>query len=169
MKIPVKSESLRARISELTSADTGGLSNLQLATMATAAAVTAANLYYNQPPDAQTIADLQQASEAAQREAREGNKNNPAFTQKTYEIAQVEQRLESGQQGSSERGERSASASLDLVMMRKASGGGKSNAFNFSPLSVVHPLFTPWVSPIKHSALPLGRNNRNGDEQHRPI
>ena len=49
-------------------------------------------------PDAQTIADLQQASEAAQREARDGNKNNPAFTQKTYEIAQVEQRLQSGQQ-----------------------------------------------------------------------
>jgi predicted MFS family arabinose efflux permease len=49
MKIPVKSESVRARVSEPTSAGSGGLSNLQLATMATAAAVTAANLYYCQP------------------------------------------------------------------------------------------------------------------------
>jgi hypothetical protein len=44
-------------------------------------------------PDAQTLADLQQASEAALREAREGNKNNSAFVQKTDEIAQVERRL----------------------------------------------------------------------------
>jgi hypothetical protein len=49
MKIPVKSESIRARLPEPTSAGSGGLSNLQLATMATAAAVTAANLYYCQP------------------------------------------------------------------------------------------------------------------------
>jgi predicted MFS family arabinose efflux permease len=49
MKIPVKSESVRARISEPTSAGSGGLSNLQLVTMAIAAAVTAANLYYCQP------------------------------------------------------------------------------------------------------------------------
>ena len=41
--------SVRARISESTSADPGGLSSLQLATMALAAAVTAANLYYCQP------------------------------------------------------------------------------------------------------------------------
>jgi hypothetical protein len=47
--------------------------------------------------DAQTLADLQQASEAA-REARERNKNNPAFVQRTDEIAQVEQRLQSGRQ-----------------------------------------------------------------------
>jgi predicted MFS family arabinose efflux permease len=49
MKIPVKSESVRARVSEPKSAGSGGLSNLQLATMAIAAAVTAANLYYCQP------------------------------------------------------------------------------------------------------------------------
>jgi predicted MFS family arabinose efflux permease len=39
----------RKRKSEPTSADSGGLSNLQLATMAIAAAVAAANLYYCQP------------------------------------------------------------------------------------------------------------------------
>jgi predicted MFS family arabinose efflux permease len=49
MKIAVKSESVRARISEPRSAGSGGLSNLQLVTMAIAAAVTAANLYYCQP------------------------------------------------------------------------------------------------------------------------
>ena len=45
----VKPESVRARVSEPTSAGSDGLSNLQLATMAIAAAVTAANLYYCQP------------------------------------------------------------------------------------------------------------------------
>src|ERR1700732_3414963 len=49
MNIPVKSESVRVRISEPTSADSSGLSNLQLATMAIAAAVTSANLLYGQP------------------------------------------------------------------------------------------------------------------------
>src|SRR5713101_252706 len=49
MKIPAKSESVHARVSEPTSAGSDGLSNLQLATMAIAAAVTAANLYYCQP------------------------------------------------------------------------------------------------------------------------
>lgn len=49
VRILVKSESVRAPISEPTSAGSGGLSNLQLVTMAIAAAVTAANLYYCQP------------------------------------------------------------------------------------------------------------------------
>ncbi len=49
-------------------------------------------------PDDQTIAELQQASEAAQREAREGNKDNPAFAQKSYEIDSLVQRMKSGQQ-----------------------------------------------------------------------
>jgi hypothetical protein len=49
-------------------------------------------------PNAQTIAELQQASDAAQREAREGNKDNPAFAQKSYEIDSLVQRMESGQQ-----------------------------------------------------------------------
>ncbi len=48
-EIPAKSESIRASISEPAVAGAGGLSNLQLATMAIAAAVTAANLYYCQP------------------------------------------------------------------------------------------------------------------------
>ena len=48
-EIPVKSESARAGLSEPTSAGSGELSNLQLATMAIATAVTAANLYYCQP------------------------------------------------------------------------------------------------------------------------
>jgi hypothetical protein len=49
-------------------------------------------------PDVQTIAELQQASEAAQREAREGNKDNPTFAQKSYEIDQLVQRIKSGEQ-----------------------------------------------------------------------
>jgi predicted MFS family arabinose efflux permease len=47
--LEVKSESVRARVSEPTSGGSDELSNLQLATMAIAAAVTAANLYYCQP------------------------------------------------------------------------------------------------------------------------
>jgi predicted MFS family arabinose efflux permease len=47
--LDVKPESVRARVSEPSSADSDGLSNVQLATMAIAAAVTAANLYYCQP------------------------------------------------------------------------------------------------------------------------
>ena len=49
-------------------------------------------------PDNETIADLEQASVAAQREARDGNKNNPAFAQKSYEINQLVARMEAGQQ-----------------------------------------------------------------------
>ena len=45
----VKPESVRERVSEPTSAGSDGLSNLQLVTMAIAAAVTASNLYYCQP------------------------------------------------------------------------------------------------------------------------
>jgi predicted MFS family arabinose efflux permease len=47
--VEAESESVRARVSEAASAGSDGLSNLQLATMAVAAAVTAANLYYCQP------------------------------------------------------------------------------------------------------------------------
>jgi hypothetical protein len=75
-----------------------GTLTLALVTPALADSVGMSRSHPIAQPDAQTIADLQQASEAAQREAREGNKNNPAFTQKTDEIAQVEQRLQSGQQ-----------------------------------------------------------------------
>jgi hypothetical protein len=83
------------RLSTLLAAGTLALT---LATPAFAGSAGIARSYPITQPDAQTIADLQQASEAAQREAREGNKDNPAFAQKTVEIAQVEQRLESGQQ-----------------------------------------------------------------------
>lgn len=43
------------------------------------------------------IAELQQASQEALREGRTGNKNNPEFTRKSYEINQLIQRLKSGQ------------------------------------------------------------------------
>jgi hypothetical protein len=49
-------------------------------------------------PDAGTIGELQQASEAAQREAREGNKDNLTFARKSYEIDSLVQRIRSGQQ-----------------------------------------------------------------------
>ena len=49
-------------------------------------------------PDAQTITQLRQASEAAQREAREGNKDNPAFAQKSYQIDALVQRMQAGEQ-----------------------------------------------------------------------
>src|SRR5229473_4401139 len=48
--------------------------------------------------DPQTIAELQQASEAAQREARTGNKDNLAFGQKSYQIDSLIGRMQSGQQ-----------------------------------------------------------------------
>jgi hypothetical protein len=44
------------------------------------------------------IARLQEASEDAVREGREGNKNNPAFGQKAYQINELIDRLKSGQQ-----------------------------------------------------------------------
>lgn len=54
--------------------------------------------YATAQPDAETIAELQQASKAAQREAREGNKENAAFTLKSYRIDQLVERMQSGQQ-----------------------------------------------------------------------
>jgi hypothetical protein len=48
--------------------------------------------------NAATIAELQQASQDAQREARDGNKDNFAFVQKNLEINQLIERLSSGQQ-----------------------------------------------------------------------
>ena len=52
---------------------------------------------YATQPDSQTIAELQQASEAAQREARTGNKDNLAFEQKSYQIDSLIDRIQSGQ------------------------------------------------------------------------
>jgi hypothetical protein len=54
-------------------------------------------------PDSDTIAELQQASKVAQREARDGNKDNAAFTLKSYQIDQLVERMQSGQQVSQNR------------------------------------------------------------------
>ena len=52
---------------------------------------------YPTQPDVQTIAQLQQASEAAQREARTGNKDNVAFGEKSYQIDSLIGRMQNGQ------------------------------------------------------------------------
>jgi hypothetical protein len=71
---------------------------LTLSTPVLAGSVGISSRYAVVQPNAQTFAQLEQASEAAQREAREGNKNNPASAQKSYEIDQLVQRMKSGQQ-----------------------------------------------------------------------
>src|SRR5271155_234538 len=71
---------------------------LTLSSPALAGSVGISRGYAVVQPNAQTIAQLEQVSEAAQREGREGNKNNPAFAQKSYEIDQLVQRMKSGQQ-----------------------------------------------------------------------
>ena len=48
-------------------------------------------------PNPQLIADLQEASQDALRDGRNGNKNNPYFAQKSEEIDSVIDRLEAGQ------------------------------------------------------------------------
>ncbi len=53
--------------------------------------------------DAATIAQLQHASNAARREARDGNKDNAAFTLRSYQIDQLVERMQSGQQVSQNR------------------------------------------------------------------
>ena len=69
---------------------------LTLSTPALAGSVGISKTYATQP-DPQTIAELQQASEAAQREARTGNKDNLAFGQKSYQIDSLIGRMQSGQ------------------------------------------------------------------------
>jgi hypothetical protein len=59
--------------------------------------------YATTQPDAETIAELQHASKVAQREARDGNKDNAAFTLKSYQIDQLVARMQSGQQVSQNR------------------------------------------------------------------
>jgi len=71
---------------------------LAMSTPVLAGSVGISRSYATAQPDAQTIADLQQASEAAQREARDGNKDNPAFAQKSYQIDQLVERMKAGQQ-----------------------------------------------------------------------
>ena len=53
--------------------------------------------YTTAQPDQTTIAELQDASQAAQRDARVGNKNNLEFRRKSYEIDQLIQRMKRGQ------------------------------------------------------------------------
>jgi hypothetical protein len=48
-------------------------------------------------PDPTVIAELQDASDAAQRQALQGNKNNLEFRRKSYEIDQLIQRMKNGQ------------------------------------------------------------------------
>jgi hypothetical protein len=71
---------------------------LTMSTPVLAGSVGIPRSYDTAQPNPDTIAELQQASEDAQREAREGNKDNPAFAQKSYEIDQLVQRMKSGQQ-----------------------------------------------------------------------
>ncbi len=75
-----------------------GTMALALSTPVLAGPVGISRSYPTAQPDVQTIADLQQASEAAQREARTGNKDNPAFAQKSYQIDQLVERMKTGQQ-----------------------------------------------------------------------
>jgi uncharacterized membrane protein len=49
-------------------------------------------------PDQTTIAQLEDASQTAQRDALTGNKNNLEFRRKSYEIDQLIERMKSGQQ-----------------------------------------------------------------------
>jgi hypothetical protein len=71
---------------------------LTMSTPVLAGSVGIPRSYATAQPDTETIAELQQASEAAQTEARAGNKNNPAFARKSYEIDQLVERMKSGEQ-----------------------------------------------------------------------
>ena len=75
-----------------------GTMALAISTPVLAGSVGISRSYPTAQPDARTIADLQQASDAAQREARTGNKDNPAFAQKSYQIDQLVERMKLGQQ-----------------------------------------------------------------------
>jgi hypothetical protein len=71
---------------------------LTMSTPVLAGSVGVSRSYATTQPDAETIAELLQASKAAQREAREGNKDNNAFARRSYEIDQLVERMKSGQQ-----------------------------------------------------------------------
>ncbi len=71
---------------------------LTMSTPVLAGSVGIPRSYATTQPHGATIAELQEASDAAQREGREGNKDNPAFTQKSYEIDQLVRRMEDGEQ-----------------------------------------------------------------------
>ena len=75
-----------------------GTMALALSTPVLAGSVGVSRSYSSAQPDSQMIADLEQASESAQREAQVGNKNNPAFAQKSYQIDQLVERIKAGEQ-----------------------------------------------------------------------
>jgi hypothetical protein len=54
--------------------------------------------YVTYEPNPQVIGQLQEAEEADLRDARDGNKNNPAFGQKAYQVNQLIDRLQAGDQ-----------------------------------------------------------------------
>ena len=70
---------------------------ISLASPALAAPVGVSRSYAPTQPDQTTIAELQDASQAAKRDALEGNKNNLEFRRKSYEIDQLIERMKSGQ------------------------------------------------------------------------
>jgi hypothetical protein len=68
-----------------------------LATPALAASPGVSRSYTQPQPDQTTIAELQDASDAAKRDALVGNKNNLEFRRKSYEVDQLIERVKSGQ------------------------------------------------------------------------
>jgi len=76
---------------------------LTIATPVLAGPVGTPRSYATTQPDTETIAELQHASKVAQREGRTGNKDNAAFTLKSYKIDQLVQRMQSGRQVSQNR------------------------------------------------------------------
>lgn len=70
---------------------------ITLATPALAAPVGVSRSYAPPQPDHSTIAELQDASRSAKRNALMGNKNNLEFHRKGYEIDQLIERMKSGQ------------------------------------------------------------------------
>ena len=62
-----------------------------------AAPVGVSRTYTTVQPDPTVIAQLQDASDAAKRDALAGNKNNLEFRRKSYEIDQLIERMKSGQ------------------------------------------------------------------------
>jgi hypothetical protein len=70
---------------------------IALATPALAAPVGVSRSYAQPQANQTTIAELQDASQAAKRDALEGNKNNLEFRRKSYEIDQLIERMKSGQ------------------------------------------------------------------------
>ena len=70
---------------------------ITLASPALAASPGVSRSYAPSQPDQTIIADLQDASQAAKRDALTGNKNNLEFHRKSYEIDQLIERMKSGQ------------------------------------------------------------------------